>query len=57
MLETVTRWRVLVRQANGEMVFLVHDRFLANVLRQLAVMQFSDNGLEQPQEIVISAVN
>jgi hypothetical protein len=54
MMQTIRKWAVEVTFADRAFVFWVHDNFLANVLRTVAGLDFSANGLEQPSSIRVS---
>lgn len=57
MMQVLPKWKVTVTFATGrEAVVWIHDNFMANVLRSVATLEFSDNGLEQPTYIGISRV-
>lgn len=54
MLQVLPRWKVVVKMADGsERVFWVNDNFMANVLRKVADIQFTENGLSQPTAISV----
>ena len=56
MQQGIDKWkvRVILRDDVPDLVFWVYDNHLANVLRAVATMQFSENGLEQPQSICVA---
>jgi hypothetical protein len=58
MMQTVQKWKVLVHFSLNEndLVFWVNENHMSNVLRKIADMQFTENGLEQPVQISIIAV-
>lgn len=53
MMKLITKWRVVVIFDSREVVLWIHDISHCNVLRSVASLQFSENGLEQPKRIVI----
>lgn len=53
MVQTVPKWKVTVRFPDRQMALWIYDISISNVLRKVSEMQFSDNGLEQPTEVVI----
>lgn len=60
MMKLIPRWRVTIRFDNGAReptVFFISDEHASNVLRHVASMQFSENGLERETRIVVELVN
>lgn len=56
MMQVVPRWKVRVLFSGKNSVTLwFHDHHVSNVLRQVAALSFSENGLEQPEEIIVAA--
>ena len=53
MIQTIPLWKVTVTLPSREVVLWIHDMHISNVLRQVAAIQFTENGLEQPTKIVI----
>ena len=54
MMVVIPKWRVTVTfTGKPSQVFWISDPHIGNVLRQVAMMDFSENGLEQPSQIVI----
>jgi hypothetical protein len=54
MMQVVPRWKVTVFFADrGDLVFWLSDGHLGNVLRLVSGMQFSENGLDQPQAVTV----
>ena len=57
MLQLIPKWKVTVVLPEGsERVFWIHDHFIVNVLRKVADMQFTENGLSQPNSITVGAI-
>ncbi len=56
MLATITKWKVDVTFIDRNVALWVHNNHLANVLRQLADLQFTERGLDQPTSITIQIV-
>ena len=57
MLSVVEKWRVVVNFSNRAPVELwISDNHVANVLRQIASMDFSDDWRVQPASITVSLV-
>ncbi len=57
MMQTVPKWKVTVEFSNYEknVTFWVYDNHSSNVLRHIASMDFSGDGLTQPTQIVVTA--
>ena len=56
-MQAVPKWKVtVVLTADRQVVLWIHDNHLSNVLRQVSNMQFTENGLTQPLEIIVSGV-
>ena len=53
MIQTVDRWRIDVRCEGQTQIFWINENSISNVLRWLASMQFSSNGLVHPESIAI----
>lgn len=58
MLQVIPKWEVTVHLGANKAVlqFWIFDHALGNVLRQVASMQFTKSGLEQPSAISIGLV-
>ncbi len=56
MMQMVQRWRVTVTVAGQASEFWINDNFLSNVLRKVADIQFSENGLSEPTRLLIALV-
>ena len=57
MMQVLKKWKVSVFFKEGtSQVFWINDNFMSNVLRKVADMDFSENGLVQPLQIVITEV-
>jgi hypothetical protein len=57
MMQIVKRWRVEVTMRGGRKhVVWIDDNFAANVLRKLADIRFSENGVDEPVGIAIGEV-
>lgn len=57
MIKTVQKWRVtLTYEARDGITVWISDNFASNVMRQIAAMEFTESGLEQPTVIRIEAV-
>ena len=57
MMQMVQRWKVIARfSGRPDIIIWIDNNFLSNVMRTVAEMQFSENGLEQPTAITIEAV-
>ena len=56
MLQVIPKWRVTVTLGGHEQAFWISDNHISNVLRHVASMDFSENGLLQPKRIVIEPV-
>jgi hypothetical protein len=48
MLQVVPKWKVTVKFPDREVEVWMYEQHLSNVLRTVASMQFSENGLEHP---------
>lgn len=57
MMQVVPKWKVVVWQGEDEHVFWITDNCLSNVMRKVADMQFSKDGLTQPSCISITAAS
>lgn len=56
MMQVVPRWKVVVQMPNApSQTFWMNENFVQNVLRKVADMQFTENGLTQPTTITITA--
>jgi hypothetical protein len=55
MMHLVPKWTVIVTFVDREVTVWIHDDHIANVLRQVAGMQFTANSLESPVKITVSA--
>lgn len=55
MMQVVPKWKVTVLFTDRSVVLWIHDPFIGNVLRKLADLQFTENGLDQPIEIIVGA--
>ncbi len=54
MMQVVPKWKVVVTFQSREPITLwIHDTCIVNVLRKVADLQFTENGLEQPTRITI----
>lgn len=55
MMQVMAKWKVTVEFTNHEknVTFWVHDNFVANVLRKVADLDFSGDGLDQPICIIV----
>jgi len=53
MMKVVKKWKVQLDFEGRVVEFWVHDDHFGNVLRQVASIQFTENGLEQPKRVVI----
>ncbi len=58
MMQTVQKWKVVVifDRMQPEHVFWIYDNCASNVLRKIADMQFTENGLVQPTSINVFSV-
>ena len=57
MLQTVTKWKVVASfDGRDDVVIWLYDNFITNIVRTIAGMDFSENGLEQPTQITVSRV-
>lgn len=56
MMQVIQKWRVEVTFSHQVFVLWVSENHLANVLRKLADLEFSENSLEQPTQIQIALV-
>lgn len=57
MMQVVPKWKVTVTFSDRNLVFWVSDSSISNVMRKIADMQFTENGLEQPVQITIGAAS
>lgn len=57
MMQVVPKWEVKLCY-EGDRVFKVwiSDNFMSNVLRKVAEMDFTENALEQPYLVTVSAM-
>ena len=53
MLQVVPKWRVELTFSDRKVELWIYDQSPSNVLRKLADLQFSANGLDQPSQIQI----
>lgn len=56
MMTVIPKWRVLVTMPNGKQAeFWISDNYIGNVLRQVAAMHFSADGLHEPTSIHVGS--
>lgn len=58
MIQVLPKWRVRVMLRNGadERVFWISDTSLANVMRKVSEIQFSEKGLDEPVSVCVTLV-
>jgi hypothetical protein len=56
MVHVVPQWKIAFVYADRTVTFWLHNNHAGNILRTVADLQFSENGLEQPDAIQISRV-
>ena len=55
-MQIVPKWKVTVKfQARADIVLWLYDYNIGNVLRIVAGMQFTENGLDQPTQITVGS--
>ena len=54
MIYVVPQWKIGFEYSDRTVTFWLHNNSVSNVLRAVADMQFSENGLEQPLAIKVS---
>ena len=56
MLQVVPKWKVTVKFKGHDAVVWINETHIENVLRQVASMQFTENGLERATAVIVTAV-
>ncbi len=54
MMQTVPKWKIQILFASREVVVWISDSHIENVLRQVASMQFTEDGTERAQSVIVS---
>lgn len=54
MLQVIPKWKVTIKFSDRVVEFWMYDNHASNVASRAAAIQFTENGLDEPVEIIVA---